>query len=553
MSRYGQYGQHDSQPVTEADNGFLGLNMKIERGLLKPGLCSGLVNKRLMRGAAETRPGICTPVWANFVEFGTIYGSAVYSDPEDTEWLLLATGAGVWRLRYDRFPDLIPYPTGQTVSSPVDMVQAFSKVLLFRGPGKNTLEWNGELGSAWTAIVPTAGGTGVDTIPNAWTAELFGNRLLVPTGRDEVAVSDVLDYTHYDSIMAQFKINSGTDELLVRLFPRDQTSVLAFKDNSIFVLSNLYGDWSVNARLDQVNREIGCAARLSVATVGGDVFFLSTTGVYAVQSVIQQRLQTAAVAVSDPIEPLINRINWVAADKACAAVWGPYYLLAVPLDGSTVNNAVLRYNSVGGQWEGYDEADWGFAVSRFHVTDYQGGKRLYAVDAVHGRVYLLDEGKADVVAGVTHQIEDLIETRGYSMDLPAESKAFVRARVSVATWNPCFSVEVVSDGIGEAVMLADSVTKDRGEYYNFGKPDYDTSNVNGDAEAPGRKDYSVVPDGVYLGTGLRLDLKQEAVEPFTMRAHGRWVSVRIRNTQGQCDVRAVQVDGAELKGDRTEA
>jgi len=52
---------------------------------------------------------------------------------------------------------------------------------------------------------------------------------------------------------------------------------------------------------------------------------------------------------------------------------------------------------------------------------------------------------------------------------------------------------------------------------------------------------------------LRLDLTQEFIEPQTLRARGRWVSIRITNTQGQCNVRAVQVDGTELRTEKSTA
>ena len=317
MGRYTNYLKNDLQPITDGDNGFVGLNQKIDRGLLKPGFCSELVNKRLTRGMAETRPGMVTPLGLNSLPAGTvIIGASVYSAPDDTEWLLLACAAGVYRCRWDRFPDLIPIPDGDGLTGPYDLVQCFSKVLLFRGPEAVPLEWNGKLSGKFQEIDQSVSGTGFNPIPNASTGELVANRLLVPTGRDEVAVSDVLDYTRYDAILSQFRINSGTDELLVRIFPLNQNTVLAFKSGSIHQLSNLYGEWKDNARLDILNSQIGCAARRSVASVGGDVFFLSRTGVYRVMQVVQGKLETAPVPVSDPIEPLINRINWSAASGA---------------------------------------------------------------------------------------------------------------------------------------------------------------------------------------------------------------------------------------------
>jgi len=332
------------------------------------------------------------------------------------------------------------------------------------------------------------------------------------------------------------------------------------------MLSNLVGTWSDNARLDVLNPQIGCAAEKSVATVGADVFFLSRTGVYRVLQVIQGRIQTAPVPVSDPIEPLIGRINWACADRAVAAVWGQYYLVAVPLDGATSNNVILRYNTVSDNWEGYDQPAFPWSVSRLLITDYLGRKRLMAVDfggdgtdgtdgtnGTNPRVFVLDEGRDDIAGGVPHPIADLLETRGYTLGRSVEEKQFRDVSVAVATWNPRYTLEAITDGVNEAVTLAGYVTKSRTEYYHFGMPEYDASNANGDQGDYGRKDYSVVPNGVHLGEGIRLDLTQEWIEPQTLRATGRWVAFRITNNQGSCNVRAVRVAGAEMQTTKSTA
>ena len=546
MGRYTDYTQNDRQPLADGDNGFVGMNAKIDRALLKPSLCAAIVNKRLLRGVAETRPGMVTPVALNSVN-EPIYGAGIYSDPNDTEWLMLAVASGVYRCRWDRLPDWIGYFDGERVNGPCELVQCFDKVLLFRGPDAPPLEWDGTQSGLFRRISQSGDGTGINPIPNAVTGEIVSNRLLVPTNRDEVAVSDILDYTRYDSIMSQFRINSGTDETLVRLFPYTTSSVLAFKTNSVWQLSNLVGTWADNARLDVLNPTIGCAARESVATVGADVFWLSRTGVYRILQVIQGRIQTAPVPVSDPIEPIINRINWTVADKSVAVVWGQYYLLAVPLDGASVNNAILRFNTVSGEWEGYDVAGFPFGVSKFLVTDYQGAKRLLAVDFANRRVFVLDEGRGDIVAGTVYPVADLLETRGYTLDDALGAKLFRGASAALATWAPCYTIEAITDGVNEVTPLLTGATKDRTRYAGFGRTDWDASNAAGDQLAPGREDYSLVPSGVYCGAGgLRMDLNQEFVEPLTLRARGRWLSLRITNTTGRCDVRAVGVNGVGL-------
>lgn len=47
----------------------------------------------------------------------------------------------------------------------------------------------------------------------------------------------------------------------------------------------------------------------------------------------------------DYIKGIMKRVNWEYAKNAVAAMRGDVYCLAVPLDGSTINNAVIEYNA----------------------------------------------------------------------------------------------------------------------------------------------------------------------------------------------------------------
>src|SRR5207245_11045342 len=48
------------------------------------------------------------------------------------------------------------------------------------------------------------------------------------------------------------------------------------------------------------------------------------------------KIQGVVLPVSDPIQPLINRINWRYAGNAQAAYWNNRYYLAVPLDDAEI-------------------------------------------------------------------------------------------------------------------------------------------------------------------------------------------------------------------------
>lgn len=50
------------------------------------------------------------------------------------------------------------------------------------------------------------------------------------------------------------------------------------------------------------------------------------------------------------VEGIFKRVNKAAMAKACACMWHGKYYVALPIDGSTVNNCVLIYNTVEGTW-----------------------------------------------------------------------------------------------------------------------------------------------------------------------------------------------------------
>ncbi len=548
-----QYKPNDTPPTIEGDTGFFGLNMKLEPFMLAQGLLSESQNKRLRRGIAETRPGVVEPVPFNAINWETIYGDGIYREQDtESEWMLIATPAGIYRMADGVYPQPIELPAGETVTGPCEFVQALGQVLLFRGVDQTPLQWDGGRFIGFQLIDQSVDGTGIDPIPNASTAELFANRLLVPVGRDGVGASDIFDFTRYDSILNQFKIQSGTNEKLVRIFPYSQATVVMFKDRSTYALENVSGDLT-GVRLVTISRTIGCCAAKSVAMVGADAFWLSASppGVYRLQQIIQERLQTSAIPVSDAIEPLIRRINWAHASRACAVLFEEYYYLAVPLDDSTVNNAILVYNTIGGPnaagaWESVDFFAADVDIASFQVTAYQGRQRLFGIDHTHGRVLLFGEGKTDRIGGDEQPIADRITTRGYTMGGVVSIKDFNRVHVSLGTWHPTYSLSVSTDGVGESALLVEDKTRSRSASLVFGAPDADATNANNDHATRGREDYSVACP-FQVGSGIRLNRVQEILERWPIRQTGRFITITMESNGGSADVRSVAIESAETE------
>jgi len=73
-----------------------------------------------------------------------------------------------------------------------------------------------------------------------------------------------------------------------------------------------------------------------------------------------------------------------------ATYWNNRYYLAVPLDSSSDNNAVLVYNFILKNWESVDVYPSGFDVFDFLIGKKDNLRRMFAVDTEQG-VFLMEQ------------------------------------------------------------------------------------------------------------------------------------------------------------------
>ena len=546
MSRFRTYTPLDDAPAEEGDRFFVGVNMKLAPDKLPPGYLSLAINKSLRTGTAATRGGLLTPLFHNPAHqpsggTGAIWGSGLYSDAAGLEHLLLARTNEVWICREGEAPGTLTLPAPLTAAC--ELVQFVNRVRLLRGAGLTPWVWDG---SSAGFVEADQSPTGNETIPVPGTvaAEVISDRMAMINGRDEVIFTDILDDNHYDPLLASVRVNAGSRESLVRVFPFYGTNLLAFAEQGVFLLENVTGTLA-DLRQTEVNRELGLIARRAVSAVGADVFFLSGTGVFRVLQAFQDRIATGATPISDPMEPFFReRIHWLAASGACSAVAGEYYYLAVPIDGAADNNALLVFNTVTNAWEGWHTFPAGVALSALHVTDWQGRKRLFAVDGTAGLVYLLHEGMVDRIGSTVTEISDLARTRGYAFGGTGRVRS-ARGALDVETWRPRFALRVRSDGVNETTELIPPTTKERTRYYLHNAARYNTSNANDDHGAPYREDYSVAAGTAFqTQSGIVFDRRQATQEPFVVRERGRYFTLELTNTQGRCDLAGVSLEMA---------
>jgi hypothetical protein len=510
--------------------------------------------------------------------YGTVYGTGIFRDPLSTEHVLVAASDGVYATKEGNPSVLLPGVS--SISEAVEFVQCFNQVILFRGSDLEPLAMS-RLDIGFVSISQTSSDTDIDEneddgtekIPNASTGLFFANRLLIPHSKDLVAASDFLNYTRYSPVMSNFRINQGSEDELVSLVRINNSTIACFKTNSIYMVYNIYGNMS-DITLDEVTREYGAVGKNSIVQVGDDVVFLSSKkGVTSLGVAQNGKVSAVDVPMSEPIQPLIDRINWNTASGAAAAYHNNRLYMAVPLDGSSYNNAILVFDYLAGGWAGYDTGN-AIKVKSFLETTHQGKRRLFFLDT-DGFINLYDDAltecgfvdelpkstdstHADFGNTKIEQISDEIITRGYTAG-DISSKKWQSAEVHLVTNDPSFTVSAQFDGPEEddEVLTRGSdgdpgaKTFSRTGYDRpFDKAAYTESMVNDDFMTKYRQDYSVnldteidLPDGIVVGdnVGFDPDLHQQSQNRYRYRGEGRYVQLKVANTNGRAELVAAKV------------
>ena len=393
----------------DGDSGFIGLNSRDNPSALPQGYVSESINYRLDRGVATPRKGLQRKTLEPLAGH-IIYGSCTYIDSTGQEIIVAVTTDKLWHYnpKTENLATAVSFPTGETIttSDGCDLVQAMDKVFISRGYNKRPLIW--DMATTITAI-PSLTGTAHE-FPNCSQLLYYGNRLLAQgkyhsdtntnRNRDSVSVSNYLDHEHWD-ILDVFTFNNGGNDQVVAVAPWTLNEFTVFMRQSIFYVNiglgryvtgdGLAGDSFIKTLVS----DIGCVAKRSVVQAGGGIIFLSDNGVYMmnptqVGSNESLRLLTSETPLSAPIDDVIQRINRDYVHRSVATYWNNRYYLAVPVDGSTKNNAVLIYNFILKAWESVDTYPEGIDVFNFCIAKKDNQRRLFIIDTEQG-IFLTEQ------------------------------------------------------------------------------------------------------------------------------------------------------------------
>ncbi len=568
-------GRDRPTPI-ELDSVFVGVDMRRPGtlGSSQAGLVNEAVNVRFRDGDAVTRGGCLVPTHYS-ANWGTLLGAGEFSDPDGRRWTLAAAPGGVWLLGDGYTPACLSIPEPLDDVAGVEIVQTFDSVCLFRGRGKPVWTWDGNRFHGWAQVSlgkPDKDAPGfLQPTPPAEFGIVMADRLFVPVSRDEVGWSDVLDFGKFDLTLNTQRFNQGEDDAIVALAPYQDRRLVVFKEDSIYFLENIGGDMSA-VSINKLPGRVGCLARRSVVEIGQDLAWLAHGGIYRMSQTETGAIRSAAVPMSEPIRPLIERINWRYADRACGCVVGGFYYLAVPLDNSVENNAVLVYDLAREAWQGVDF--YGEAPPRspggITFPDSPGGvpsgsalvqiappMRAPRATAMLGaslfgrrvpmmvdgeRFVALGQGDRDRLDGGERPVTSRVRTRGYHLgDLRTSQLRSVAPMLGER--GAAVTLRVHKDGQAETLTLFEGRVRERERYTVHAKADYDLTNAGDDFAAPYREDYLwLAGDGAMVGSGIPLALVQEWDGASPVLFNGRWFAVEIE-AAGVIALRGVQCQG----------
>ena len=385
------------------------------------------------------------------------------------------------------------------------------------------------------------------SVPPGREGLYFQNRLLLLYGNDYLAVSDVLDPLHYSPILNEFKLNTGSNDKVIALYPFNSTTLLVFKERSVLAVENLYGDLSTT-RLTEITREFGCVSQASIAGTGSDVIFLSQRGIISLRQTEFGISQSVVVPLSDQIQNLVDDIDQAYWSNACATYYANRYIISVPIEGGDgTNQRTLVYNFLNKAWEGYWEGS--LLIPRYWCRLVVAGTDALCWADESGLIHQFDpQALVDVNrTGISTQISTEVKFRGYTGEDNVDHKQWTDIQFELGNWNTRYSITAQFDGVNESYVVATDQTKDRTAYYTYGSGTYNTNNTGDNFLLPYREDYSVTTQFRCGNNGWKAGLHQFFSHKARLRKHSASVQPLITTDQGSLEIYSAKVIGIAFR------
>ena len=533
------------------------------------------------------------------LELGNIQGAAFFRFLADTRVRQIVVGDGKVYVFDQGFVTEISTAETIGLDESIEFIQANQELIMLRDEGLNPLKWDGS-----NAGFVRFGASALpdSPVPLSSTGTYAGGRLWLVKDRDDIYASDIFDTNTYEYVYQKFSAQKGDGDEITRLIPYHDDYLLIFKKTKVYAMSGVKfaanqtafnaDDLPTTAKLSdsvtikQVLNNFGLVAPKCVVVHGEQVTFLSYKGIASISRTTEGQLQGIDVTLSAPIQPTIDRINWSSVEGACAGTHDNYLFFAVPLDSSTVNNAVLVYdletqswvsiwngdlvsptdffndaetlitlNSDGAFREWFVDDPWDsntpfadterYDASKLYAVGeqvYDGSSTIYTALVENVAVALENTGTWQVVTDPQnlHKIQSQVQTRFYKHNDEASPKRYSRTQMILRAQNPKISIDIEDREHGTESSLFSGIAYSQTEYEVDNKADWDDSNVNLDMNDAGRGDYSVFLDSVGItidSTGFTLGIYSTHDLRFKPNvSNNTEFSLTISNTQGKLRV-----------------
>lgn len=571
-----------------------------------------LKNCIIRNGKPETRPGIrrkwrSTGIGTGFSfpftfpftfignPWGNVQGAEQIRFSTDTQDSIIFVNAGT--VYQQKGTDLQQIDSAASLGTDevITFTQAEDKVYMHRGEDLAPQVWDGTA-TGFTAVPAPVG----DPMPNASRSIYHqAGRMWLFRDQDDVYASDILDVEEWDDTNQIFSILPGNGDEITNVLKFRDDKILVTKKNSISALLNI--NVSVTALAganlnDYVSRvtvddDVGCLAPGAIVQVGEDVWFYGYNGIFSLRRNNENNIMRDPVAVSEPIQSLIERVNLNAANKIRAVTYQNYVIFAVPLDNSTINNTLLVYDLLApagssiGAWVGYWQSKgkilsvveffkfedellyinelgiieklfvWGNttdsdepyedspeydASEQYQIGDLAGyADKIYECTATSTGNPPTDTDYWEEQTDIYHvyDIESEIITRYYRFDEFRIAGKTQRSEFLFEGKNPKVSFFVSSENVNDEHVLASEITYSQTAWTINNKSDWNPlTDPDDEFDDPHREDYAAVIDE----NGIKIPSTGWAVSPWQMHnkrylhriANDRSFGYRITNTLG---------------------
>jgi hypothetical protein len=351
----------DDQPVRETAEGFEGMDCASDPTLLPAGLLSDGLNMMCQGdGKVRSRPGtarIGAPIDAipllNYLGNPVVRGLGYYDTP-DHERILVAIESSIISFSSagnNVSPTFVGYyaPAGTGTEEHVAMVQLIDRMFYLNNGSLHNLIFAGGVWTLGTVATFSSGAS----MPMWSKIVAHGHRLFAMESNGFKLYASAIGQANAPAdwvITDNFRVGSGEGDPGRALISNQGgflTMLCARSAWQIDTSNASVANWSSK----RVTNLTGCVEGKTAVQIGQDILFLAREGVVSLGALANADSINAETALSAPIKPWIDRINWGVINKAFAVKWADFYLIALPLDYDSRPKHIFAYNLRTRRWQ----------------------------------------------------------------------------------------------------------------------------------------------------------------------------------------------------------